>query len=66
MGFGCPRALPGTRHAHEFEPFAADMAGETRTVAVIFCRRCGVVRAVEVTPEMVVPEAERDVVRREA
>lgn len=69
MDFGCPRAQPGTRHAHEFEPFAADMTGESRTLAVIFCRRCGVVRAVELTPEVFVPAEERvdeRMARREA
>jgi hypothetical protein len=50
-GFGCPHAAPGSRRAHDFQPFAADMAGESRTLAVIFCRLCGEMRQVEVTLE---------------
>lgn len=53
-GFGCPHAAPGSRRAHEFAPFAADLAGESRTLAVIFCTRCGETREVVPTPEQAV------------
>lgn len=39
---GDPPAYP-----HAFAPFAADMTGESRTVAVIFCQLCGDIREVE-------------------
>lgn len=46
--FECPLATPPDK-AHAFAPFAADIQGENRTLAVIFCQMCGEMRNVEPT-----------------
>lgn len=48
MSLDCPCATPPDR-AHAFAPFAADMSGENRTIAVIFCQMCGEMREVRPT-----------------
>ena len=50
MDLGCPRGEYPER-AHDFQPFAADLSGESRTMTVIYCRLCGVIRPVVVTVE---------------
>ena len=41
----CPSGEPPA-FSHAFAPFAADMTGESRTIAAIFCQSCGEVREI--------------------
>ena len=54
--FECPLATPPDK-AHAFAPFAADMTGENKTIAIIFCQMCGEMRPVQPT-EFVNEDAE--------